>query len=393
MITDDLPSTLADVPVTLSQMANRLAAGSVTRGDADDFLSHVLGLDLWIAFPEDHTDSVCDSWNRVFDSRETERDRAANAGNRRTDQSNGAGPSGPRGGTTRNSPEPERDEDLQRQAREALAQTEKQRIDSTHDASVRTLLERIMGDHSSVGIDKTKYDFVADSGGIEIPVSMHPDAAKTVCKVEYYCRSIDTARSALLLQPRKPEFPALLWNDLLRNQFIDLSKVYSHLHAPTETAKLAERIGDHISLVTTTSRAPARKIKTFGEWIYAFTIYRRAVVFAFNHRGDELDHWSDFISQIFSTTNESQHASVIEMEAAMRRFIFGNQSRSLWSHLEVMHLHHAYLGFDGSRSTHNSSNKCPAVGEASNLSTSVKILWAPDCSKEKGCNFEKAPFL
>ncbi|KEP45742.1 hypothetical protein V565_245120, partial [Rhizoctonia solani 123E] len=164
---------------------------------------------------------------------------------------------------------------------------------------------------------------------------MHPDAAKTICKVEYYCKSIDTARSALLLQPRKPEFPTLLWSDLLRNQFVDLNKVYSHLHAPTETAKLSERIGDHISLVTTTSRTPARKICTFGEWSFAFATYQH----------DELDHWINFISQTFSTTNEAQHGSIIEMEAAMRRFIFDNQSRCLWNHLEVMHLHHALALF------------------------------------------------
>ncbi|CUA67182.1 Dynein alpha chain, flagellar outer arm [Rhizoctonia solani] len=363
MSTDALPSTLADVPVALARVADQLAAGTLTRDDADDYLSHILGLGLWSAFPEDHLDSLRDSWTRLFDSREAERDRAGNSGTDRPN--NRAGPSGARGGTTRNSPDPDSEGDLQRRAQEALAQTEKRRIDSKHDATIRSLLETIMGDHGNAAIDKTKYDFVADSGGIEIPANMHPDAAKTVCKAEYYSRSIDTARSALLLQPRKPEFPYLLWNELLRNQFIDLNKVFSHLHASTETTKLSERIGDHISLVTTTSRAPTKKIKTFGEWSYTWSIYRRAIVFVFNHRGDEMDHWATFISRIFSTTNESRHGSVIEMEAAMRRFIFDNQSRCLWDHIDVMHLQHAYLGVDGSRSTQNQSNKRPNSSESS----------------------------
>lgn len=358
----DLPTSVTEVPTVLSQAADLLASGALTRDEADDYLSQVLGLDeLWAGFPPDHVTSVQDSWTRLFDGREAERDRALAAGDQQfEDEYEDRRSRGP-------SPVPDVEGDLHRQALEALALAEKRRVETTHDASIRTLLETIMGESNGSSIDKTKYDFVSDSGGIDLPSNMHPDAAKTVCKAEYYTRSIDTARTALLLQPRKPEFPYILWNDLLRNQYVDFGKILGHLHSATETTKLSERLGDNLTLVTTTSRAPLRKVSSFGDWCYVWTSYRSAVIFVFNHRGDELDHWFKFISQIFGTTGSAHHANVIEMEAAMRRFIFANQSRCFWDHLQVLHLQHAYLGNTGSlaagpsnkRSNSNDSSRPP----------------------------------
>ncbi|KAF8600430.1 hypothetical protein BDV93DRAFT_559404 [Ceratobasidium sp. AG-I] len=179
-----LPSSVAEVPIVLAEIADRLAAGAITREDADDRLSSILGADeLWAGFPPDHTESVQDSWTRLFDGREAERDRAAAVGDRQPRQNADPQP-------RHASPTPEFEDDLQRRALKALALAEKRHVEKTHDVSVRNLLETLMGDSSGTTVDKTKYDFVADSGGIDLPLDMHPDAAKTVVKAEYYSRNI-----------------------------------------------------------------------------------------------------------------------------------------------------------------------------------------------------------
>ncbi|CCO37678.1 hypothetical protein RSOLAG1IB_12236 [Rhizoctonia solani AG-1 IB] len=341
--------TYDSATIFLEQVANRLAAGSINRVDADDTLQGVLALPVFDSLSSENLDRLRDSWGRNFDHRTQARDQAGVSGTR---AANPSGLDGSSGDPVRPVLE---DEDILRQrARESLAAAEQRQKDN-QDA-LRVIFEAIGKDPVSAAPDKALFGWASDAQ--DTPVNMHPDAAKTVVAVENYSRSIEAARTSLLIQPSKPDFPAHLWSDLLRNQYVDLNKVHSHLHAPHQASRVVEKFSDTFSLVTTTGQAPDKKIKTAAEWCYAWNIYSRAVVFAFRHRSSELNAWNDFIMRTFATTADLYHDQVISMEASMRRHVFGNQALCLWNRSEVAHLQHAYLSPMGSESR----TKRPAPG-------------------------------
>lgn len=183
MSNDPILSQPSDVPIYLSGVADKLAAGSITRDEAHELLEGIL-LDaaLWESFPPDHVASLRESWTNNFASREAVRDRAATAG-RQAANADGFDEDDDED-VLRLLGRPPVNDALREQARLALALSEKRKADNAQESAVRALINSLKGDSRSSSIDKSKFDFSSGSSS-NYPSDMHPDAAQTIITADF----------------------------------------------------------------------------------------------------------------------------------------------------------------------------------------------------------------
>ncbi|KAF8589813.1 hypothetical protein K439DRAFT_1331586, partial [Ramaria rubella] len=134
------------------------------------------------------------------------------------------------------------------------------------------------------------------------------------------------AKADLLVQPNCPDFPDTLWIDVLLNHYIDLDKIYTAYSTLMPEYKQTETIGDfEIVVHSSGTNKNAKTIKTHGEWTIAFDALKRAVLYAYPHRVDELAQYERFIiGQFHAIHNVALHSRIIHLDQAIR----GRVSRS-----------------------------------------------------------------
>lgn len=104
-------------------------------------------------------------------------------------------------------------------------------------------------------------------------VDLPPDLAKTLEMQENYARP-GYAKSLLLRDPLRPEFPTALWGDVIANAFIDLNTVFDSTNVD-------------------------KQIPSPGNWSTAWYKYKDAVVFVYPHRERELRDYAAHIQGAF----------------------------------------------------------------------------------------------
>jgi hypothetical protein len=105
-------------------------------------------------------------------------------------------------------------------------------------------------------------------------VDLPPDLAKTLEMQENYARDPGYAKSLLLRDSLRPEFPTALWGDVIANAFIDLNTVFDSTNVDSQ-------------------------IRSSGDWCSAWNKYRDAVAFVYPHRVRELRDYTGHILDTF----------------------------------------------------------------------------------------------
>jgi len=77
---------------------------------------------------------------------------------------------------------------------------------------------------------------------------------------------------------------------------IDFNKVFDDRYALTSDTKFTQRLGDlEVSIPGESSSKPTKSISTHGDWLHAFTIAKRAILYLYPERDAELDTYAEFI--------------------------------------------------------------------------------------------------
>ncbi|VDC02998.1 unnamed protein product [Peniophora sp. CBMAI 1063] len=142
-----------------------------------------------------------------------------------------------------------------------------------------------------------------------------PHLQKTYQLKANYLADLAAARIELFLDPDTPPLPEQLWNNILRNQYVDLDSIFTGYYATNGDARGTEKLGDFE--VVSQSSKPSRRVTTQSDWILAFELYREAVVHAYPHRRGELSTYQRYVSRLFAAT-PGYPERVISFDRAVR---------------------------------------------------------------------------
>ena len=106
--------------------------------------------------------------------------------------------------------------------------------------------------------------------------------------LENFSRDIKRARSFLLNCNRSIlQFPQSEWLSLLSGNTVDLVHVFSNIYTISYRMRDTVELGRDIELLHGAS-APAKSVKTHGDWVIAWDCLVDATLFIFKHRRQEL---------------------------------------------------------------------------------------------------------
>jgi hypothetical protein len=114
-----------------------------------------------------------------------------------------------------------------------------------------------------------------------------------------------------------PEFHEAGWTEIVTSKCINLDTVHSIIASARTVDKHTETIGD-IEIRFGSSDAGAKKITTASTWTAAWRRAARALVFAFPHRADELNTYSEYLTDKFEQMREGTHGRVVRFDKAVR---------------------------------------------------------------------------
>ncbi|TFY74939.1 hypothetical protein EWM64_g9073, partial [Hericium alpestre] len=117
-------------------------------------------------------------------------------------------------------------------------------------------------------------------------------------------------------EPNCPQFPDTEWTNVLLGKPVNLDLVLASMFNVSLESKLKERLG-RVSL-SLDDVAPAKVVKSQGEWMSAWTRTSEAIAFVFCHRCDELTQYSAYISSLFTSILEANHGRVLQYDRAVR---------------------------------------------------------------------------
>ncbi|KAH9848512.1 hypothetical protein C2E23DRAFT_938320 [Lenzites betulinus] len=172
--------------------------------------------------------------------------------------------------------------------------------------------------------DPSSYAWAATDFLLE--TRLHPHILRTLELIRIYGADLTQAKRDLSASPSVPEFPESEWTNILTGRAVDLDHVFAGRYTSGPEDKTTERIGD----LEFSFRAPvvAKKVSSFGDWVYAWKRASVATVFAFPHRREELDAYGDQIIGLFGALAPAFHARVLDFDRAVRKRV-GSSRRSL----------------------------------------------------------------
>ncbi|KAF8595619.1 hypothetical protein BDV93DRAFT_414739, partial [Ceratobasidium sp. AG-I] len=180
--------------------------------------------------------------------------------------------------------------------------------------------------------------------------TIHPVVRTTRQLVSEYAEDLDATKRDLLNTSNLPALPDSVWKSILKDEYVDLDKIYSTYNSSVDTRKRSEKLAEGLWLQTE-SDAPTKHISTSTDWIITFRSYMRGVLVAFPHRRQELESWEDLISTKFRVYSSSSHKRVISLEASGRRSIFDSNHQCLLNTEILERLVPAWMAAEGTEYT------------------------------------------
>ncbi|KAH9851871.1 hypothetical protein C2E23DRAFT_731832 [Lenzites betulinus] len=146
---------------------------------------------------------------------------------------------------------------------------------------------------------------------------LHPHVTRTLELIRLYGEDLTLAKRHVAASASAPEFPESEWTNVLAGRPIDLDHVFAGRYTSAPDDKISERVGE----LEFTFRAPvvAKKVSSFGDWVFAWKRASLAVTFAFPHRRDELDAYGEYIIGLFGALAVPVHGRVLDFDRAVRK--------------------------------------------------------------------------
>lgn len=175
---------------------------------------------------------------------------------------------------------------------------------------------------------------------------LHPTLRKTLHAKENFLRDVPLVKASLLAQPNLPPLSTNLWDFIIRSAYVDLDKVFDSNFSVQPVEHEAEIAGSGIRIVLpggSSSSSTRRTIRSSGEWTVAWHKYKRAVLYVYPHRSEELDTYEAYVIGLFGSYRQTLHPNIILLDRAIRHLAAECNSVLLsdpirFSNLEKMHL-------------------------------------------------------
>src|SRR5258708_472994 len=151
-------------------------------------------------------------------------------------------------------------------------------------------------------------------------------ARKTHLLQNVYLTNIKRALQNLELQQDRPDFPPILWQDILANRQINLGALVEDQFSRVTTYNNVIDLGDNLELSTKRSGKSKTKVADGGQWHYAWMKYSMVVLWAYPHQQEELSTYCQLIlGQFMAGVNIALN---VEFDQAARKFFHGHQDLS-----------------------------------------------------------------
>ena len=171
---------------------------------------------------------------------------------------------------------------------------------------------------------KTRLDFDAlpwnesEDPSLDSSMDLSPSLQKTHSLLENFSRNVKKARSSLLNCNRPiPQFPPAEWLSLLSGNAVDLDHVFLNIYTVSHSVNDVIELGKDIGLLHG-SAAPAKTVKTHGDWVIAWDCLVDATLFVFKHRKQELQSYGKHVQRYFASLPPQFHSRIINYDRAVR---------------------------------------------------------------------------
>ncbi|TRM59734.1 hypothetical protein BD626DRAFT_369922, partial [Schizophyllum amplum] len=148
---------------------------------------------------------------------------------------------------------------------------------------------------------------------------LHPVVVETNRQLENFSRDLKGAKTNLLNTFSRPQFPDEEWGSLLSGRPVDLDRVFTSIYSVSLDSKAIERIGSvELSVGHVT---PTKAIKTYGDWVTAWSAASEATLFVFPHLKADLDGYTKHVLAYFRALPAEPkhfHQRVINYDRAVR---------------------------------------------------------------------------
>jgi hypothetical protein len=148
--------------------------------------------------------------------------------------------------------------------------------------------------------------------------TLSPELQKTQSLLENFSRDAKRARTSLLNCNRPiPQFPPAEWLNLLSGNAVDLDHVLSNIYTISHSTSEVVELGKNLELLHGSS-APAKSVRTHGDWVIAWDSLVDATLFVFKHRRSELQAYGKHIQRYFASLPAQMHGRIINYDRAAR---------------------------------------------------------------------------
>jgi hypothetical protein len=153
--------------------------------------------------------------------------------------------------------------------------------------------------------------------GSKLAAANLPESLRvTQSLLENFSRDPKYTKSTIVNAFDCPQFPETEWTNLIAGRAVDLDHVLSGLFTITQATRKAERFGDlEIEFGTA---APAKTVKTHGDWVSAWQPTVDATIYVFPHRETELRSYGRHILQLFAASPVELHPNIVNYDKAIR---------------------------------------------------------------------------
>lgn len=147
--------------------------------------------------------------------------------------------------------------------------------------------------------------------------TLAPELQKTLLLKANYLRDVSSTKQSILVQPDVPSLPDSLWNDVIKNDYVELDKIFASIHSIKSEPKQILKFGE-LELEAAVPRIE-RHITQHGEWTVAWGRYEKAVVYLYPHRLSELREYFEYVTGLFTSVDRGREWRVINYDKAVRR--------------------------------------------------------------------------
>ncbi|KAG1861379.1 hypothetical protein C8R48DRAFT_774130 [Suillus tomentosus] len=115
-----------------------------------------------------------------------------------------------------------------------------------------------------------------------------------------------------------PEFPESELYNIIHRRVVNFNVVFSGWYSDESEQDYEEKLGK-LKIKVGGGAEPAKSVHSSQDWSVTYSLFARAMRFAFPHRIDEVDDYRNFIHQKFAQNVSKYHYHVIAFNKAVRK--------------------------------------------------------------------------